>query len=160
MREVLRLILLLVALGAPARPLGAVPPSPDSGKAKTTERRIYFSMWTVHLLNREDRLQNNSLIAVSWDWAYAATFINSFDERSYSAGIQETVARREFGLVSLAAGYRIGLITGYDERLFRLAGEVPVLPLLQPLVTLQADRLGIELSYSGVVASAALLFRL
>jgi hypothetical protein len=56
-------------------------------------------------------------------------------------------------MVSVRLGYRAGLVTGYDERLFPLAGATPVLPLLQPLIAFDANRWGLELSYAGVIAS-------
>jgi hypothetical protein len=56
-------------------------------------------------------------------------------------------------------GYRAGLITGYDERFIPLAGKTPVVPLVQPLFLVDGQRLGLELSYSGVIASAALNVR-
>jgi hypothetical protein len=51
-------------------------------------------------------------------------------------------------------GYRAGLITGDDERFIPLAGKTPVIPMVQPLLTVDRRRLGAELSYSGVIASA------
>jgi hypothetical protein len=57
-------------------------------------------------------------------------------------------------------GYRAGVVTGYDERFLPIAGKIPVIPLFQPLITLDAKRLGLEFSYSGVVASGGINIRL
>ena len=137
-------------------PLGAFAQQPDT----MPDRRLYFAMWTIHLRDLERGLENNWLLAVSWGRIYGATFINSFGKRAYSAGVQGHIARWNSRIVSAGLGYRVGLVTGYDERFIRLAGKTPVLPLLQPLITLDVTRVGLELSYSGIVASAGLNVRL
>jgi hypothetical protein len=130
--------------------------------ATPAERRFYVGMWTFHFRDMERGLDNNWVLGMSWGKIYGATFINSFGRRAYSVGLQENVAQWRPGIVpvsSVSLGYRAGLITGYNERLFRLAGETPVLPFVQPLINLDANRLGLELSYVGVIASAVLTVR-
>ncbi len=143
------LVLLLLSL-----PLGAF-----AQQRETADRRLYVGMWTIHFRDLDRGIENNWLLAVSWGRVYGATFINSFGKRAYSTGVQETVVRWKPRIVSVGVGYRAGLVTGYDERLFPLAGKTPVLPLFQPLITLDANRLGLELSYSGVIASGGLNVR-
>lgn len=165
----------LVCLLASSRDLAAMPASaapvadtliPASAAPvadtlrNTRERRLYVAMWTYHFRKPRGPLENNQLLAVSWGKFYAATFINSFDERSYTAGIQAILARKSLRAFSLGFGYRVGLLVGYDERLFPLAGEIPVLPLLQPLLMFDLPRLGFELSYSGIVISGGINVRL
>jgi hypothetical protein len=155
------LLLVVLPLGASARQADAMPPpAENAGAEETADPRLYFVMWTIHFRDLDRGLDNNWLLAISWGGFYGATFINSFGKRAYSAGVQRDVARWNSGIVSLGLGYRAGVVTGYDERLFPLAGKTPVLPLLQPLITLDASRLGLELSYSGVIASAGLSVRL
>jgi hypothetical protein len=101
----------------------------------------------------------NRAIGIAWDGYYGATFINSFGDRAFSAGVQGTLARWEPGRTTVGLGYRAGLITGYDEPFIPLAGKTPVVPLVQPLLLVDGQRLGLELSYSGVIASAALNVR-
>jgi hypothetical protein len=155
-------LLFLLPLGAFAQQPDTMPaPSKGAEDGDTAaDRRLYFAMWTIHFRDLERGLKNNWLLAVSWGRIYGATFINSFGRRAYSAGVQRAVARWNWPIISAGLGYRVGLVTGYDERLFPLAGETPVLPVLQPLITLDAKRLGLELSYSGVIASAGLNVRL
>jgi hypothetical protein len=158
---VLFLLFFLPAPGASAQLPGPKGSSAENAAAaKTVERRLYVGMWTIHFRDLDRGLDNNWLLALSWGRIYGATFINSFGRRAYSAGVQRAVARWNWPIISAGLGYRVGLVTGYDERLFPLAGETPVLPLLQPLITLDAKRLGLELSYSGVIASAGLNVRL
>jgi hypothetical protein len=128
--------------------------------AKAAERRLYVGMWTLHFRDMERGLDNNWMLGMSWGRLYGATFVNSFGRRAYSVGLQETIARWRAGMVPVSLGYRAGLVTGYNERLFHLAGETPVLPFVQPLINLDADRLGLELSYLGVIASVGLNVRL
>ena len=155
-------LLSFLPLGAFAQQPDTMPAPPkgagDGGTA--ADRRLYFAMWTIHFRDLERGLESNGLLAVSWGRIYGATFINSFGERAYSAGVQGPIARWDSRIVSVGLGYRVGLVTGYDERFIRLAGKTPVLPLLQPLITLDVTRVGLELSYSGVVASAGLNVRL
>jgi hypothetical protein len=135
-------------------------PAENARAAKTAEPRLYVGMWTIHFRDLDRGLDNNWAVGLSWGRLYGATFINSFGKRAYSVGVQRAVARWNSRLVSAGLGYRVGIVTGYDERLFPLAGETPVLPLFQPLITLDANRLGLELSYAGVIASAGLNVRL
>lgn len=131
-----------------------------AAEKEKTDRSLYFAMWTIHLQDRVIKVQTNNLVAVSWGHVYAATFVNSFDKRSYAAGIQKMPKHWNARFGCLAAGYRMGLVTGYDRRFVAIADRVPVLPFIQPLLSLQIRRFGMELSYSGVVVSAALNIRL
>ena len=158
---VLFLLVLSVAPAAFAQPPAAAPSPVDSSRAaKPADRRLYVGMWTIHFRDLDRGLENNWVLGLSWGRIYGATFINSSGKRAYSLGVQRTVARWDSRIVSAGLGYRAGLVTGYDERLFRLAGETPVLPLIQPLITLDTNRLGLELSYVWVIASVGLNVRL
>jgi hypothetical protein len=134
-------------------------PEEHTGSARRSDRRLYVGMVTLHFRELDRGLDNNSIIGVSLGRFYGATLINSFGKRAYTAGVQGAFTQRATGPVTLGFGYRAGLITGYDERFISLAGKTPVLPLLQPLATVDAKRVGMELSYAGVVASAALNVR-
>jgi hypothetical protein len=150
------ILLLAVTLGCSlARPLAATTPSDSTVVASQAERRLYVGMWTMHFREMERGLDNNWVLGMSWGNVYGATFMNSFGKRAYSAGLQGSLVRWDTSPVALGLGYRAGLITGYDERFISWAGKTPVLPLVQPLVHLDGKRLGLELSYSGVIASAA-----
>jgi hypothetical protein len=153
--------LVVLLLGAlPERLDARVPPSREEAvEEEAPDRRLYIGMWTMHFRDLESGLENNWLLGVSWNGIYGATLVNSFGDRAYSAGMQGTLARWAPGGTSVALGYRVGLITGYDERFLPLARRTPVIPLVQPRITIDAARLGVELSYSGVVASAGFSLR-
>ena len=144
-----------------AAPLHAAPDPGDRPgiEAKPSERRLHLGLWTLHLRYPDRGLENNWLVGVSVGKVYGATFVNSFGDRAYTAGFQDVVLRWGTGRLSVGLGYRAGVVTGYDERFLRIARKLPVLPLLQPRAVVEAERLGVELSYSGVVASAGFTVR-
>lgn len=154
------LLSIALSAGAFAAPLHALPLGRDDGtEGKPSNRRLYLGLWTLHLRDPGRGLDSNWLLGVAVGKIYAATFINSFGNRAYSAGFQDVVARWNPEILSIGFGYRVGLVTGYDERFIRLAGKTPVLPLVQPLLIVERQRLGVEFSYSGVVASAGFMVR-
>ncbi len=163
LRIVSTLILLLALGAAPGAASATSAPGPTTGvifvEDDGPERRLYVGMLTLHLRDLDRGLDNNWLLGLSWGRIYGATLLNSFGNRSYTAGVQGTMKQWNPSRVSVGVGYRAGLITGYDERFIPLAGKIPVLPLVQPLLRLDGERLGLELSYTGIIASSALNVR-
>jgi len=121
--------------------------------------RVYFGMWTTHLKYDVITLENNWAVGLSTRGYFAATFRNSFDRRAFAAGLQRTLVSTRDRPIDLSVGYRLGLISGYDGRFMRIARDTPVMPLIQPFVTLEVYRLGLEVSYTFVVVSASLSYR-
>jgi hypothetical protein len=157
-RSVLLLVLLVAASPVPAR-ADVSSDDPVADVDEGVDRRVYFAMWTVHLRDLDRGIDSNRAFGVSWGRIYAATLINSFENRAYTAGFQDTLVRWEPGIFAIGLGYRAGFITGYDERFMPFAGRTPIVPLAQPLLLLDVSRLGVDLSYSGVVASLGLNVR-
>lgn len=125
------------------------------------ETRLYVGMWTSHLRNLRRGMEANSLLGIAYRGFYGATFINSFGDRAIAAGVQRTLAPANPDSSPMAAlGFRAGFLTGYDERFIAIAGKTPVLPFVQLVGILQQQRLGVEVAYSGVVASLMLSCRL
>lgn len=116
-------------------------------------------MWTTHL--KEDALviDNNWALGVTAGGYFVAAFLNSYGEPAFAGGLQHTFVSTAPRLVVASAGYRLGVITGYDGRLMRIARKTPVLPLVQPFVMVDVRRIGIELSCTFVVVSVATSFR-
>jgi hypothetical protein len=121
--------------------------------------RLYFGMWTTHLNRDVVALDNNWVIGVSYRGVFAATFLNSFGRRAYTAGIQRTLFATEPRPFGASLGYRIGLVSGYDGRFMRVARDTPVLPLVQPFVSVDVHHIGVEVSYTFVVVSVAASYR-
>ena len=144
----------------------AEPASPVSGtdaepRATTPrhERRVYFGMWTMHLRQDVIALDNNWAVGMTWRGFFGATFMNSFGRRAFTGGLQRRLLTNGGHPIGASLGYRLGFVTGYDGRFMPLARKTPVLPLVQPFVTIDVRHVGFEVSYSFVVLSAALSYR-
>jgi len=122
--------------------------------------RVYFGMWSTHILDINRGLGANSLIAVAWRGWFGGTFINSYGDRSVAIGVQRSLTPARPGAVTTSLGYRAGVVTGYDERLFGIGQISPVLPFAQLTGSVDWRNLGCELAYSGIVASVMLNVRL
>lgn len=142
--------------GAPA--VSAPPPAEEP--THRYEDRLYVGMWTVHLRQPVVTLQNNWTVGFTAHGYFGATFVNSYGKRAFTGGWQRTIVATAPRAVGASVGIRLGAITGYDGRLMRLARDVPVLPLVQPYARFDVTRFGIEVSYTWVVVSVGLSFRL
>lgn len=138
---------------APAAP-------PEEGPAHRYDDRLYVGMWTMHLRQPVVTLQNNWTVGFTTHGYFGATFVNSYGKRAFTGGWQRTIVATAPRAVGASVGIRLGAITGYDGRLMRLARDTPVLPLVQPYARLDVTRFGIEVSYTWVVVSVGLSFRL
>lgn len=116
-------------------------------------------MWTTHLKDDVLALDNNRVVGVTVGGWFAATFNNSFGRRAYAAGLQRQFLSARHGWTTTSLGYRLGLVSGYDGRLMRLARKTPVMPLVQPFVSFDVARVGVEVSYTFVVVSATVSLR-
>jgi hypothetical protein len=135
----------------------AVQPHPPKPSSQT---HVYFGLWTTHLnADRRHIDSNNVMVAVTRGPIYATTFVNSFGKRAYAAGFQHAVFSGTRGIASASLGFRLGGISGYDERFLSFAKNTPVLPMFSVYTLIEERHLGVELSWTMVVASAALCFR-
>ncbi|MBI2403397.1 MAG: hypothetical protein HYV20_11835 [Gemmatimonadetes bacterium] len=134
-------------------------PDPPARTQASTGLRIYVGMWSTHVRDLNRGLSNNWLVGVGWRGVYGGTFVNSFGNRSFTAGIQRTVARGQEDAVVPFFQYRVGVVSGYDERFISIASWLPVLPLGQLLGGLETGRAGVELGWAGLVATLGPHFR-
>ncbi len=107
---------------------------------------FYIGMWTRHLTHTG--IGNNDSVGGSWHGLFGGTFVNSYHTRSYAVGLERRVAGRRSGPITINAGYRLGVIRGYDRRLLAVAGKVPAVPFIQ--VTGDAmlkNRFGVQASF-------------
>ena len=121
--------------------------------------RLHVGMWTTHLSRLRGGVDANWLVAVGWRGMYGGTFVNSFGDRAFAAGIERDLARSDGGTVARGVGYRLGLVTGYDERMVGLAGKVPVLPAFQIIGNMAVGPTGMELAWAGKVATVSPFMR-
>lgn len=165
MRRALSILTLLALAPLPALAQSASAPerrgdgpSPAS-RPPSRETRLYLGMWTTHLKDDTVRLDPNWLFAISHGPVFGGTFINSFNRRAYTLGLQKTLLRRGGERARLTLGVRGGIITGYDERFMKLAGKTPVMPLVSAYSIAEVGRVGIEVSWTMVVVSVATCLR-
>ena len=87
---------------------------------------LYLGMWTKHF---HPGITNNEMVAVNIRGYFAGTFLNSWHDRSYAAGVERSIHRGQLGGSSAySLGYRLGAISGYDSRLTSAAGGCTVNP--------------------------------
>lgn len=96
-----------------------------------SRRRIIGGMWTLHPFAISfPRVEETHGYGLLWDGFFAATFVNSYDEQAYSAGVERVWFEPQWRFLAVGLGFRAGLVTGYDERLLSWAAEVPAVPFV------------------------------
>lgn len=125
---------------------------------QTPPNAIYFGMFTLHI-NPEsfkDDRWNNNLIGGVYDGIFFGTLLNSFDNRAFVVGLGRDVYNETLSEnFNLRVGYRLGVISGYDERMGDMAKYSPVIPFPQIYADLTwRKHLGFEFTYVGVVFTA------
>lgn len=104
---------------------------PGSGivGVRPRRRRAILGLWSMHPYEPQfpevDWTRGGGVQFSQW---FLATFVNSYDDRSFIAGLERYWLERKAGFLDFGVGYRVGLLTGYDERLFELAKYTPILP--------------------------------
>ena len=129
----------------------------DSRSGRPTQ--LYFGMWTMHLRRDVLALDNNWAVGVTWHGFFGATFMNSFGRRAFTGGLQRTIVSTRPAPLAVSVGYRLGVVSGYDGRFMPLARKTPVLPLVQPFVSIDITHVSVEVSYTFVVISTAISYR-
>lgn len=95
------------------------------------QTRAIGGIWSLHPYAISfPRIEETFGYGVQWRGWFAATFVNSYGDRSVTAGVERVWGELDRGPFAVGIGYRAGLITGYDERLLSWADDVPALPLL------------------------------
>lgn len=123
---------------------------------------LYAGMATYHLNpNSRDDNWNNQTVALTHQGYFIGTLINSYDRRAYTAGIERYWPEHQIEKNFKGhTGYRLGLITGYDDKLAAFAESTPVVPFAQVIydITFQ-DHFGFEFSWCAVVVSAGFFYQ-
>lgn len=123
-------------------------PAPDS---------FYIGMWSYHINpnSRHHKHAENDLLMGLYKGYFAGTLINSYDDRVYAAGVQRNWMQKPLGShFNFYAGYRLGLVYGYGNKIINLGDLTPpVLPFAELITSIAWKNLGWEVSYIGVVFS-------
>lgn len=148
-------VIVLAALVAFPAKVSAGATDDDDAVAEALRTRFYVGMWTSHVRDPARGLDGNALVGGSYRGFFGATFVNSYGDRALAAGIQRgiTQANRSF---TTSLGYRVGMVTGYDERFLPIAAHTPLIPFAQIVGGLDHRRVGAELAYAGLTASVLL----
>jgi hypothetical protein len=167
------LVVLGLALTGPAPVEAQAPAAPAASQAadrsfwstlageRMERRRLTAAMWAMHPFEPQfPELDWTWGVAFSWSQWFLATFINSYDERSFIGGIERTWIRSERGPFAAGLGYRVGVVTGYDERLVSWGEHTPVLPFAGVLLWTDFGPVGVDLYYvyRAITLEAALRF--
>lgn len=129
----------------------------DFIKGKAPENAMLLGMFTLHFNPnslKKDRWSND-LIGGVYKGFFAGTLINSFNDRAYVFGIQRDVYTKKYSNNwQINSGYRLGLITGYDSRMTKVADKTKVLPFPEIYSDFMYKKVGVELSWSVSVITA------
>ncbi|MGC1952945.1 MAG: hypothetical protein WA970_10320 [Gammaproteobacteria bacterium] len=119
---------------------------------------FYLGMWSHHFLKDNDQYETtNNLIGISYGGYYFGTFVNSYDDRTWSGGVQRDVYGSRWRRLNLESGYRAGLLYGYDTITL---GNTKLGPLFQVYADVSYRQFGLQFSWALEVVTAGFFVRL
>lgn len=121
----------------------------------TPHDRVLVGMITTHLYNLDELPTNNQAIGAMYRGVLGATFITTHGPRGFVAAIERSWFEGTLGPARTMFGFRAGLVYGYDERLFALAGKTPIMPYGQPVALIRLGPVSMDFTYTWVVVSLA-----
>jgi hypothetical protein len=114
----------------------------------SARRRVIPAFWRTHPFDqRFPHLAYTRGVGLQASGWLGGIFLNSYDRLSFIAGVERAWGQANVGGVVLGAGYRAGLITGYDEQLASWADETPVLPFVGVLGWAEVGRVSFDAFY-------------
>ena len=121
------------------------------------ESVVYLGMWTYHFHDNGRANCNNHAYGIEHNGYFVSTMINTYHQQCYSLGISRHIIRKDFSKnFSVALGYRLGGIYGYDKELKSIANfaeRYKILPYGQLYTHFIYRRLRFELSYINKLVS-------
>lgn len=110
--------------------------------------RVIPGLWAMHPFEPHfPELDGTSGFGGLWGHWFGATFVNSYGDRTFIFGVERNWVDLRRGWLGVGAGYRVGLITGYDERLLEIARHTPVLPFGGVLLWTKIGPVGLDAYY-------------
>lgn len=123
-----------------------------------SQNKLYVGMWSHHFLKGNEGYQTeNNLIGVTYGGYYFGSFINSFDDRAWSAGVQRDFYSSRWRWLNLEAGYRAGLLYGYDTITIP---DTKLGPLFQVYADVSYRKFGLQFSWAWETVTAGFFVRL
>jgi hypothetical protein len=156
-------VVLAAALMGPAfvRPVEAQNGGHGVFGAKVARPRAILGVWALHPYEPQfPEVTWTSGVGVAFSQWLFATFINSYDDRAFLAALERSWASGRVGRLNVGVGYRVGLVSGYDERLFAVAKYTPVLPFFGLVAWADTGPIGVDAFYvyRAVTLEVALRF--
>ena len=93
------------------------------------------------------KLDPTSGVAIQFSTWMFASFVTSYGDRSFVAAVERNWIVGDWRALRFGAGFRAGLMTGYDEQLIELARHTPVLPFAGLLIWSQLGPVGVDVFY-------------
>lgn len=122
---------------------------------------VIVGLWALHPFEPQfpefDWAQGFGVRSQQW---LAAAFVNSYDQVAFMAALERYWWVGDYDAIDMGIGYRVGLLSGYDERLFALAGSVPALPFTGLLVWTDVGPFSLDVfyAYRGITVETGLSF--
>ena len=114
----------------------------------SARRRWIPGLWGMHFFDRQSlELFWTRGGGVQFDGWFGAAFVNSYDALSLTVGLERDWLDARVAGVGVGAGYRVGLLTGYDGQLMKLADKTPVLPYAGLHLWVQKGPIGVDAFY-------------
>lgn len=123
--------------------------------------RMIAGMWALHPFEPHfPEVDPTSGFGGVYGHWFGATFVNSYDIRAFVVGVERSWFVLDGSRFGLGGGYRVGAVTGYDERLFGLARHTPILPFGGVLLWSQVGPLGLDAYYvyRAITLEASVVF--
>lgn len=110
--------------------------------------RVILGLWALHPYEPQfPEIDGTRGFGGLWGHWFAATLVNSYDERTFILGVERNWLSLRSGAFGAGAGYRVGLVSGYDERLIGVARHTPVLPFAGVLAWARVGFIGADVYY-------------
>ncbi len=122
---------------------------------------VIVGVWALHPFEPQfpefDWTQGFGVRSHQW---LAAAFVNSYDRVAFMAALERYWWVGDYSAIDIGIGYRVGLLSGYDERLLSLAGRVPALPFTGLLVWTDLGPFSLDVfyAYRGITVETGLSF--
>ena len=144
-----------VMLGLSA-PVLTVPPTVAHAQAAVTavgalEREPWWTLWswqsphdrilagafTTHFNYLWAAPKNSHAIGLICNGVLGGTFVTTYGRRAWVVAFERAWLEGSWGPTRTMLGFRAGLLYGYDESLFAMAGILPIIPYGQPLALIR-----------------------
>lgn len=119
----------------------------------STHDRFIVGMSSFHIFYAGNGWANNQALGIVAKGLFGATYINTYQDRGWTAGFERSWLEGRKGPFTGMIGFRAGLMYGYGEDLGWLAEYVPVLPFAQPVLMGRLGPLTVDFTYTWVVLS-------